>query len=205
MSLAGATAQVAARLEGANRAREMALAACRTVIRASASSIRAVHLLQPEQAAAKAAEAEAALRVAQGAVASFPAVAHAGFVHDAAKEYVEARATAALVAARPVPTATQLGVADPAWLNGLAEAASELRRHLLDRLRAGELARAESLLATMDEVFGVLAVIDLPDALTGGLRRNLDGLRAVVERTRGDVTNAVLQQRLQEALEARLT
>ena len=78
----------------------------------------------------------------------------------------------------------------------MAEAASELRRHALDRLRAGDLERAESLLATMDEVFGTLAAIDLPDALTGGLRRTLDGLRAVVERTRGDVTNAVLQGRL---------
>jgi translin len=186
-------------------AREQALASCRSTIRAAASAIRAVHLLQPEQADARTGEAEAALREAQRAVAPFPAVAHAGFLHDAEKEYVEARATAAIVAGATVPGPDELGVEGPAWLNGVAEAASELRRHTLDRLRAGELARAEALLACMDEVFATLAAIDLPDALTGGLRRTLDSLRAVVERTRGDVTNAALQHRLQRALEARLS
>jgi translin len=178
----------------------VALAACRTAIRASSSSIRAVHLDRTEQAEAKATEAEQALRTAQEALTAFPAVAYAGFLHDAAKEYVEARATAALVAGRRVPSASELGVEGPAWLNGLAEAASELRRHALDRLRAGELARAEALLEAMDGVFGTLATVDLPDALSGGLRRTLDSLRAVVERTRGDVTNAVLQERLRRSL-----
>ena len=41
-----------------------------------------------------------------------------------------------------------------------------------------------------------------PDALTGGLRRSVDSLRAVTERTRGDVTTTVLQARLRRALEA---
>jgi translin len=99
-----------------------------------------------------------------------------------------------------VPGPDELGVEGPAWLNGVAEAASELRRHALDRLRAGDLEQAEALLGAMDDVFATLATIDLPDALTGGLRRTLDALRAVVERTRGDVTNAVLQERLRRAL-----
>jgi len=89
-------------------------------------------------------------------------------------------------------------------LNGLAEAASELRRHALDTLRRGDLAGAEVLLVRMDDVFGALVAIDLPDALTGGLRRTLDALRAVIERTRGDVTAAVLQERLRRSLEDRL-
>jgi len=41
-------------------------------------------------------------------------------------------------------------VAPAAWFNGLAEAASELRRHILDTLRAGDLAHAEELLCAMD-------------------------------------------------------
>jgi len=77
-------------------------------------------------------------------------------------------------------------------MKGLAEAASELRRHLLDRLCDGDLVRGEELLATMDEVYDVLVTVDFPDALTPGLRRTLDALRAVLERTRGDVTTTVL-------------
>ena len=52
----------------------------------------------------------------------------------------------------------------------------------------------------MDDVYGLLVTIDYPDALTGGLRRTTDALRAVIERTRGDVTNALVIARLQAAI-----
>ena len=194
---------VIASLDAANRAREAALPACRQAIRFAGSSIRAVHRLDAAEAAAIADRSEAALREAQRAVADHPAVAHAGFLHDAEKEYVEARAVAALVAGEPVPGAAELAVAPSAWMRGLAEAASELRRHLLDRLREGQLERAEALLAAMEDVYGALVVVDYPDAITGGLRRTLDALRAVLERSRGDVTTTVLQTRLQRAIEGR--
>jgi translin len=173
------------------------------VIRSSGSSIRAVHQLDPAGAAALADEAEAALREAQEAVAPFPAVAHAGFLHDAEKEYAEARLTAVLVAGDPLLGPEELAVLPTSWLRGLAEAASELRRHLLDRLRDGDLTRGEALLAAMDDVYDALVTVDFPDAVTAGLRRTVDALRAVLERTRGDVTTTVLQSRLREALEAR--
>jgi translin len=203
-SLDAHVAAAAARLGETHAAREAGLAACRAVIRASGSAIRAVHLRQPEVVAARLAEAEEALTRARTALAPFPAVAQAGFLHDAAKEFAEARCTVALVAGEQLPCAHDLGVEDPAWLNGLAEAASELRRHALDRLRDGGLAEAERLLAAMDEVFGALVTIDYPDAVTGGLRRTLDALRAVIERTRADLTVAAVQQRLHDALERRL-
>ncbi|MEZ5215948.1 MAG: hypothetical protein R2715_04960 [Ilumatobacteraceae bacterium] len=97
-----------------------------------------MHLGQPEVVAAKTAEAHDALDVARQALMPHPAIYHAGFFHDAAKEYVEAVATQALVARMAIPGPDELGVEVPAYLNGLAEAASELRRHALDRLRDGE-------------------------------------------------------------------
>jgi translin len=196
-------AEAAGRLQGQHSAREAGLVACRTVIKASSSAIRAVHLRRADTVAARLAEAEAALTTAREALGPHPAVYHAGFLHDAAKEYVEARCTHALVEGLGVPSADELGVEVPAWLNGLAEAASELRRHALDRLRDGRLDVAVALLERMDEVFGALVVIDSPDALTGGLRRTLDSLRAVIERTRGDITTAVVMDRLQQRLDAR--
>ena len=54
----------------------------------------------------------------------------------------------------------------------------------------------------MDDVYAVLVTVDYPDAVTGGLRRTTDALRAVLERTRGDVTNAVIAARLQAAVES---
>jgi translin len=143
------------------------------------------------------------LREAQDALAPFPSLVGSGPLHDAAKEYAEARLTAAMVGGLPLPTPDALAVPAAAWLNGLAEAASELRRHLLDRLREGDLSRGEALLAVMDEAYGLLVTMDYPDAVSGGLRRTTDALRAVLERTRGDLTTTLLQSRLQAALERR--
>lgn len=199
--LAAVVAGIDHDLDRANRAREQALPACRRAIRAAGSSIRAVHRLDLATASAIAAQSEAAIRDAQRVLAPFPALVHAGFLHDAEKEFVEARAVAALVAGGPVPGPDELRVSPTAWMRGVAEAASELRRHLLDRLREGDLERGDTLLAAMDDVYAALVVVDHPDALTNGLRRTLDSLRGVLERSRGDVTTTVLQTRLQRAIE----
>ena len=195
-------AAVDAALAEANRARETALPGCRAVIRSCGSSIKAVHRLRFDEAERLLEDAETSLRSVQSAVVAHPAIEHAGFVHDAEKEFVEACCVLSLVRADPLRSASELGVGAPAWLRGMAEAASEMRRHLLDRLRDGELERAEELLALMDDVYDALMTIDYPDAVTSGLRRTLDALRAVLERSRGDLTTTVLQARLQHALEA---
>jgi translin len=200
-ALRDAIAEIDLQLRGAHEAREQALPACRRVIRASGSSIRAVHRLETASALALADDAEAALREAQDALEGFPSVAHAGFLHDAEKEYAEARFTMALVSRAPLPTRAELGVAPASWLKGLAEAASELRRHTLDLMRGGDLDAAETLLGAMDDAYDALMVIDYPDAITAGLRRTVDALRAVLERTRGDVTATAVQARLQRAIE----
>lgn len=195
-------AAVTEALRSANEAREAALPGCRAVIRSCGSSIKAVHRLQFERASELVDEAESRLRVVQAAVAAHPAVEHAGFLHDAEKEYVEARALRSFVDGVPVQSADEMAVGGPAYLRGLAEAASELRRHMLDRLRDGELDRAQNLLRLMDDTYDVLSAVDYPDAVTSGLRRTLDALRAVLERSRGDLTTATLHFRLQASLEA---
>jgi translin len=202
--LAALADPVRTRLDAANAARETGLSAARRTIQSSSQSIRATHRLEWEQAARLADAAGESLRQAQDALAPYPQLAASGPLHDAAKEYAEARLTLALAANRPLPSAEELGIADASWLNGLAEAASELRRHLLDRLRAGDVDQSEQLLAAMDDVYALLVTVDYPDALTGGLRRTTDALRPVLERTRGDLTTTILQQRLQRAIEDRL-
>ena len=191
-------------LESAHRAREQALATCRRVIRASGQAIRAAHRGDADAARRLTAEAAESLREAQRSLTPHPQVAYAGFLHDAEKEYAEAVLMAALVDDAPLPGHDEIGVNGAAWLCGLAEAASELRRYLLDRIREGQLDRGEQLLGAMEDVYDLLVTIDYPDAVTGGLRRTTDGLRAVLERSRADVTTTVMQSRLQAALERRM-
>jgi translin len=190
-----------ATLDAKHHAREITLGACRLAIQSCAAAIRAVQREEFGRAEELIGDADAHLTRADDAVRAHPDVRHGGYLHDAKKEFAEAHMTLAFVRGDVMPAATDIGVDIPAYLNGMAEAASELRRHILDCLRADRLARAEELLAVMDEVYALLVTVDYPDAITGGLRRTTDALRAVIERTRGDLTNALVAQRLRVAIE----
>jgi translin len=200
-AIAAAGSAARAALEATHQAREITLPASRAAIRACAVAIRAVQRHEFEDARAHIADAAAQLDRAAAATADQGSVRHAGFLQDAYKEYAEANLTLAFIEGGPLPTAEDLGVDAPAYLNGMAEAASELRRQVLDLLRAGDADRAEELFGVMDDVYALLVTVDYPDAVTGGLRRSTDALRAVLERTRGDVTNATVAARFQAAVE----
>jgi translin len=194
---------IRAAMEAKNAARDDALTRSRELIRHCAESIRAIHRREWDAAETRMSTAkEAAAQLRQG-VAVYPDLYHAGYTQDALKEVVEAFATYAIIRNRPLPTPDELEVEHAAYLNGMAEAATELRRFILDILRRkdGDSDEAERLLDWMDAIYDQLVTFDLPDAITGGLRRQTDIVRGVLERTRGDLTTTFQQQRLQDALQ----
>lgn len=187
-------------LDAINRAREAALGTSRGLIRQCANAIRATHRHEWDTARELLGEAGRTAEELRARLADRHDIMHAGYTQDALKEYAEARLTFAMVRGEELPSAAAIGVAPAAYLNGLAEAASELRRFILDGLRRGDVASGERLLDIMDDVYSLLVTVDYPDAVTGGLRRTTDALRAVLERTRGDLTNALRQDQLMRAL-----
>lgn len=190
------------RFERKMSAREKALAASRRTIRSSANAIRAVHRRDFEQAHRLMADAEEALNGGRDAVRTDHAdVFHGGFLQDAEKEFAESKLTEALVTGADLPGPEEVGVDLAPYLNGLAEAIGEGRRAVLDLLRTGQLAEAERIVRDMDEMLHLLASMDFPDAMTGNLRRSTDASRAILERTRGDLTVTLVQSGLREALE----
>ena len=188
-------------IEATNLAREFALRDCREVIRLASRTIRAVHREEFVEAENMLQEARSKTHGVKLQLVNHPEIYHAGYIHDSQKEYVEAAAMVAIIRDQRIPEPIELGVEPAAYLNGLAEAGSECRRYVLDRLRAGEFDVADGVLAVMDEIYYELITFDFPDAITGGLRRTTDAFRAVLERTRGDLTLTFQQQQLQKALE----
>jgi len=184
--------------------RERALSLSRKVIRSSANAIRALH--RGDIPAAERLMDEAAALVAETAamLTDHGDVRYAGFVDDAAKEYAEARTTYALALGRPIPLPVDLGVSITPYLNGLGEAVGELRRRMLDLLRAEQMEEAEATLEAMETIHGLLASLDYPDGMTGGLRRTTDVARALIERSRADLTSTIVQERLRRDLAERL-
>jgi translin len=201
VDLKSLSAEFQRRFDEKMRAREAALVAARTAIRSSANAIRAIHRGEEKEAERLLADARQALDRGEAATEGHPDVRHAGFLHDAQKEYAEARLTRAVVAGTELPSSDELGVNPPAYLGGMAETIGELRRSVLDFLRRGEVARAEELLVAMEDMYYVLVSMDYPDALTGNLRRSTDIARSIIERTRGDLSTSLVQRDLREALE----
>lgn len=187
-------------MDAENGAREEGLRLSRECIRQSANCIRAVHRNDMEKARDLLGRASETLGRAQNALDDYPRIYNAGFLQDAEKEYAEAETTMAMVLGRDIPMPDEIGVDAAPYLNGLGEAAGELRRYVLDLIRDGELERAEALLEMMDEIYFLLASIDYPSALTGGLRRTNDMVRGVLERTRGDLTTAIRRQSLENTI-----
>lgn len=200
--LDGLAAPVRERFRRRHAGRETAYAASRDAVRAAANAIRALHRGDTGPADDLLARARAELDRATTAAADHPEVLYGGFVQDAAKEVAEARITRAALAGDPLPGPDETDVDDASWLHGLAETVGELRRAALDHVRAGRLADAERLLTLMDDILAVLVSIDVPEALTRGLRRAADAARAITERTRGDLTGARGRRELQDALGA---
>lgn len=190
-----------AQLDAKTSARERGLASSRSAIRACGNAIRAMHRYEREPAEQLLAEAQGHVDAARSALADHPDMLHAGFVHDAEKELAEARITFALTAGEELPGPDEVGVPPAAYLKGMAESIGELRRHLLDLMRKGELKRCEELLGAMDDLYFVLVSMDYPDGITLGLRRLTDVARSIVERTRGDFTTSTIQSDLREALD----
>jgi translin len=182
-------------------ARERALPASRRAIRACANAIRAIHREEWDQAHRLMAEAKAAIDEGLEAVRDQPEIRFAGYLQDAQKEYAEARVTEAVVTGDGIPTPEDLGVEDAPYLNGIAEAIGEGRRHILDLLRHGKVAEGEATLSAMDDLYTVLVTMDYPDAITGNLRRSTDVARSLIEKTRGDLSVARVSQDLHDALE----
>lgn len=183
-------------------AREAGLALSRSLTQTSAKCIRHIHRRQWTEARALLEEAKALSKKARVALEPYPEILHAGFLHDAEKEMVEAAAVMAIVQKEPYPTPEELGAFPMSYLNGMGEASSECRRFVLDEIRQGRPEEAERILGHMEAIYEELITFDYSDAMTCGLRRTCDALRAVLERTRSDLTTTASQMELVRELRA---
>ena len=170
------------------------------MIRHSADSIRAIHRGEFDTARELIGSASRLVEESGTLLNEHPEVYFTGYMQDALKEYVEANAVLALIRDEPLPTPAELQVGAAPYLGGLADTVGELRRFILDRLRRDDFSRCERTLELMDEIYTILVTMDFPDAVTRGLRRSTDMVRGILERTRGDLTVALRQRRLETML-----
>ena len=192
--------RVRAHLDELDEVREHTLAMCRQIVRESADTIRSIHRAETETAAQALQKTNEAVRELSTRLEPHPELANAGFVHDAQKEHAEAQITHAIITGQELPGPEDIGVGCSAYVNGAAEAIGELRRYVVDRIRAGQLERGEGALNAMNDIYYALVSLDYPDAMVHGLKRRTDAVRSTIEYTRSDLTRALRQDRLETAM-----
>ncbi len=186
--------------EAQTAARDQALSRARALTRACALSIRAVHRDETDVMQTHLNEARELAGALHSGLLDYPALYYAGYTQDSLKEFAEASITCALIRHEPLPTPEELDLPPHTYLNGLAESVGEMRRRCLDMLRQDNSAEAERLLEHMDNIFSILVTMDFPDAITNGLRRQTDIIRAIIERTRGDITFSLRGEKLERSI-----
>jgi translin len=188
------------RCEAMDKARESALAASRKVTRNSGDSIKAIHRGEWDRAEGLMGETRGLNGVLRDLRGDFPEVYYSGYVEDAQVEFAEVSLLYAVLKGGPLPTPEGLMVENIAYLKGMGDATGELRRHVLDLIRKGRPGEGEKFLDIMDEFYTEMMSFDYPDAIMHGLRKKADVARSLIERTRGDLTNALEIQRLHESM-----
>jgi len=192
--------EISRHLEEKDQAREEALALTRVVVRRSGAAIRSVHRGELDRALDLADRAGEDLASILNLLKEHPDVRYSGLVDGAEQEYAEARIVYALITEERIPHPREVGVEMTSYLAGLGDAVGELRRHILDLIRLGRPVEGEVHLTAMEEIYHLLISFDYPDAVTKGMRRKGDVARSLLDRTRGDLTNAIGQRRLEAEL-----
>jgi translin len=189
------------RFDDMDRAREHSLGLARRIIRNSGDAIKAIHRGEWDRADELVNETGDLVKQVNDLLSDKPDIYYSGYVGNAQTEYAEVSVLRAVLRDTTIPTPHELGIDDAAYLNGIGDVVGELRRHILDLIRKGRPAEGEKYLEVMDEFYTEMMSFDYPDAITHGLRKKTDVARSLIERTRGDLTNALQVKDLKSAME----
>jgi len=188
-------------LKAREKARDEAYSRARRARMLSKQAILLLHNGDREKAASNLDEAGALLDEIKVYSEEYLEIGFYEAVEAARQEYAEASILNGLNTGKGYPKPELLGLNNKNYLLGLADVPGELRRQTLDLLRAGDLEAAEANLDSMEEIYLNLTGMEEASLLLKGLRRKLDVVRMVNERTRAEITTETSRERLRKKLE----
>ena len=187
-----AVREASERLAELEKMREIAIEASRSITRKTKNMIHAIHVGEDHQQISSALRKE--VDDVTGRLKDEPSVLCSAVLQDALGEYAEAFIFASVVEGIDIPSFGSMNISPQAWAMGLADSIGEMRRMILTYLIDGDLQRARSLFARMEEIGDDVLGFDVPDAIVP-LRRKQDVARGIIEKTRSDITNAVVMDK----------
>ena len=183
-----------------NDIREQSLKLSREIIKSCSKSIRNVHRNNLDESKQHLDEANKNYQDLRSSLKDIPELRFAGYVNDSERELIEAFLVFEFEKTSLLLEFEAMNVSASNYIQGLGDAIGEWRRKVLESLRKLEIEEGENYLAIMEASMEIFNELDYPDALTGGLRRYADTARAIIERTRSDLTNAIVSESLRKEL-----
>ncbi|NWF96102.1 MAG: haloacid dehalogenase [Candidatus Thorarchaeota archaeon] len=196
VTLSDILASVRKEIEADDSVRERVLPLGRDVVRMCSQAIKAMHRRQFDEASEQVSQAAEVLRKATQETTTSSFISRSRLLDTAYQELTEATSLLSLLIGSGFVHPDTYGIPSRPYLTGLADTIGELRRAALDHIREGETERASTLLTIMEEILDELQAFDYPEALIPDLRRKCDVARSLIERTRGELTSAVQQEKL---------
>lgn len=188
--------EIRGEVEQDDEIRERVLQLSRSVVRKCSESIKHIHRGNISQAKDSISEAHKMMTAVAKDVTKSDFLSRSKMLDTAFQELAEAVNLLSLLEKGHFTPPSDYGIPARPYLNGLADVIGELRRSTLDHIRSNEVQRGADILRLMERILDELQTFDYPNALIPDLRRKCDVGRALVERTRADVTRAVRDERL---------
>jgi translin len=177
-------------LEEEDEIREKALKDLREILMDSAVSVKLTHKGDFKKAENIINDCIEKLEKIKKQLKKYPEIYYQGFLHQTEKEVIEALTTLKIIKEKDIP---EINSFDPiSYLHGISESVGEIRRYLLDRMREGKIDDFEDYLKIMDDIYFFLLNFPYNDSITRSLRRQIDYVRAIIEKTRGEITTYYL-------------
>jgi translin len=183
-----------------DKVRENAQQSMRKATSLSKQAILLVHQKKKGNAGKLIEKAKELISKLQDSAKEYPRIIYSNMFSAALQEYSEANILLGLIQEARFVTPNEIRVPAVDYVLGLADVIGEYRRLVLDALREGNATKGEECLKIMDAIYIELMTMDEAYMLVPGLRRKCDVARRIIETTRGDITQEVRRNSLENYL-----
>lgn len=182
-----------------DKAREKLLELTRKTIRLAGWTIIQTHRGQFSKAKMTLRDAEEIVAEIMNLLSERIELKQAGYVVVAFQEFAEAKVLFSFVTKKKLLTQREVGTSWMEYLLGLLDFVGELRRMIMDQLKAGDLKQAQQTFESMEAIFEDLLSLDRTSIIPT-FRRKIDTAKRLVEATRADVISDIRKASLEKAI-----
>lgn len=123
------------------------------------------------------------------------------YLYIAEQEYVEAFCLFSIAENSIIPGMKSLDVSDISYVMGLLDCIGEIKRMIIDKIRAEGTSNVHTLFELMDKIYGIIYPLAVYDNLMPGLRKKLDVSRILIENVRAIITEEQRRTRMIDIIE----